>query len=250
MEEKDDDLQYSGFFRTLKDSQKYKELIFSFEGIISIALSIITTHFLFLIYYQNNISDFNTMIRNITLNLSVGYMSLLGFVIAGLALTSGTTSMKSVDNIKKENKFKKLVSIFFSFAFLGFIIVLSLIVLLFIHLCSYIVSMYVTNLNLMVISLLSTYLFWFSILYSIGLLGTCINIFILNYSFYKDKQVDSNMDSMLNYKSLAINNALMISTMLEVMKKKGIVTHEVFDAEFNKNFDGNFEEMKKKLDGI
>jgi hypothetical protein len=181
------DIQYfyanSNFFQLLLSTKKYKEFYCSFEGIFSIILAVITIIVFFVLYNHVNIVTFNEIIKDISLAVIAGLISVLGFVVGGLAIITGTINERVIFKINKKGLAQYLIGILFSFYFLGYVIGLTLIAFSFLFLLSFIDSILVTTANLIVITFIYGYLFWFIIWYSIALLGTCLKIFLVNYRF-------------------------------------------------------------------
>lgn len=172
---------YEGFWKTLKETKKYKDLFKSGEAKVASIAALVTTIFVVMVYICVDIDTLNQLIRDATGLLIAGILGLLGIVISGLTFTAGSMNIKITHKLVEQNTIKHLITIFFSFKFIGAIMGLELLVLVLIYLSSYIDFLIAYWWAVIIVSYLSCFLFWFSVFYCIGLLGTCINIFLLNY---------------------------------------------------------------------
>lgn len=172
----------NSFIDMLLTSKKYKDLYWSKEAFISLLLSLITTA---LIFFMTDAPNFIDKIFNVLSIIIGGMFGLLGFTIGGLALIVGSIGIEIIQKINKLNKFKSLLSIVFMFYFVGAITGVA-IVLLFL---SYLILClpFAFDLHIfLVITFIDGYLCYFTLIYSVMLLGSCIRLMILNY-FYSDK---------------------------------------------------------------
>lgn len=178
---------YNSFFELLVSTKKYKEIYNSKETVISIFLSILTSIIFNIIYRNVNIDIFNELIRSILMDISLAYLGILGFIVSGLAIISGTISYKAVDEINKDGVIDALIGILFSFYFAGVLLGIALISYIIMFLMSYL-DFYVTTFRLVAITFSLSYMFWFIVMYSISLLGSCLKIFLVNYKYSKDRE--------------------------------------------------------------
>jgi MFS family permease len=177
--------RHNGFFELLKATKKYKELIGSTEALVSLILSIIFTVAFYFISGPLSEDKFNELIRSLLLNITAGLISVLGFTVGALAIMSGTISNRLVNKVVEEEKIKYLMGVIYSFYFSGVVIGCTIISFLFMYLISY-SNLQVTAIAMIGVSMFLSYFFWFSIIYSIALLGTCVRIFLLNYKFSQE----------------------------------------------------------------
>ncbi len=118
-----------------------------------------------------------------------GLFGLLGFLIGGLAILTGTLGNKVIKHINENRTIKNLISIIFNFYFAGAIAGLTIVLSLLAYLITY-VNLPLNYVFFIVITLVVTHLTYFSLIYSVMLLGTCIRLFILGYKFYADSAED------------------------------------------------------------
>lgn len=174
------------FWTLLKSTGKWKELFNQTESIFAIILSIVFVCILYIIYHNTSFTVFNEMLLDIMRLLISASAGMLGFIISGLAIFTGTITNKLVKNINSDEKIDGLIGILFSFYFIGAIIGSAIIVYLIFFLLLW------SELNFSFCAFLMgaivvSYLFVFSVLYSVTLLGTCIRIFLVSYKYYDVK---------------------------------------------------------------
>ncbi|PZT54116.1 hypothetical protein [Paenibacillus silvae] len=193
------------FMTLLKESKKYRDLYYSKEALLSFFLSVITVFFLIIAargessfsiskiidlqnhqLTQNGVENVVDLAKNL-LNFNLaGLFGLLGFIIGGLSILSGTLSSKVIDTINDEGKIRHLISLMFSFYFAGAIIGVTLVVSILTYISLY--TPYVMNLYVLFFwSFFVCYLSYFTIIVSIMLLGTSLRFFLLNH-WYVRKQ--------------------------------------------------------------
>lgn len=177
-------------YKTIRDVEKKKKSlpalinIKEFESWFSLVLSIFFLVILIAFINSNN-NDMDYIVstsQNMLLYLISGLIGMLGFIVAGLAIMLSTTSKSVLNKVIKEKKFDYLISVFASFVFIALVIVLLIIICMALYFIMGINFPFINWLYI-VIAFLLTYLVFFTLFYVVSLLGTCINIFILNYSF-------------------------------------------------------------------
>lgn len=229
------------FLLLLIRSKKIKEIISinNYEVWISLIVSLTSSFIIKNLYNIIPATEFNNLIRGLTSNIAVMLVTLLGFLIGGLAIISGTLGSKIVQKIEKEDKMINLIGILFSFYFIGFMIGITIIIFLLLYICSY--FPYAININgLFVLVLISTYLFSFSIFYSVSLLGTCIRMFKINYDYSRDREEieESKGLTIQEIKSKFDHNR--ISALLTIM-----LTEQKDKKRFLSELENNIEHVEK-----
>lgn len=179
-------IKNSSFFYLLRTTRKWKELFNQKEAIISLIFSIVSLLVLRFVYNTEGINTFVIVIQNLLIGILSGFISLLGFIISGLAIFTGTITDKIVKKINNDKKIEHLIGILYSFYFIGAIIGITICLFVISYIMTY-TKLEINNVILCSIVLILSYLFCFSILYSIALLGTCLRIFLLNYK-YSDRE--------------------------------------------------------------
>lgn len=189
---------YISFFEFLRDTKKYRELVKDHSSILSIILAIIFTAVLY-----NHISldkeYLNKTIDPLLLSFSAGLFSLLGVYIAGLAIFMSIIKPNTIENLNRRNRIHNLVGILFSFYFIGAFVLLTILlfIIAYFRLPIDLVLQRLVNENtynfivtkgVIVYLWITLFSFFFSISYTVALLGTCINFFFAN--LYMDKSTE------------------------------------------------------------
>jgi hypothetical protein len=165
-------------------TKKYKELVWSKEAFLTLILSSLLTWLLsYLISVNNPINGIISVIPILQALFPIvlgGLFSLLGFVIGGLALITGTISEKVILKINEKNNIQHLISVIFNFYFCGAITGFTIILAVFAYIITFVQLPFNWFLFLPGCFIIS-YFTIFSIIYSVMLLGTCIRILLLRY---------------------------------------------------------------------
>lgn len=206
------------FLYLLKTTSKWKELYNQAESKLAILLSVVVPIVLFWVYKNSEFNEFIGLIQNIIQTLIETSIGMLGFIISGLAIFTGTITNKLVKNVDSEGKANSIIGILFSFYLVGVEIGLGII---FYFLMQFILT---TNLSFSIIgfcifAVMTSYLFLFSIFYSISLLGTCLRIFLVSYRYSKDEFDSDRLES------------------LKAMLDKELITQEEYEAKRNEILD-------------
>lgn len=175
----------TSFFALLRSTEKWKEIYSQTESKMAGVFSVIVLTVLCVAYYHSDFPEYMDLLKTITMFAIESSVGMLGFIISGLAIFTGTITNKLVENINSDNKADALIGILFSFYFIGMIIAISVVVYLVVYI--FLVSDFVFSVfRLIVVSLICLYFYFFTIFYSVSLLGTCIRIFFVSYKYSKD----------------------------------------------------------------
>ncbi|PEI51130.1 hypothetical protein [Priestia aryabhattai] len=175
-----------------------------FEVYFSLICSLIVTGIIIVFattnLNDNQVKDIVTTTQNILLNSTFGLLGMLGFIISGLAIISGTIGNKVTHQIIQQNKFQSLLSILFSFFYIGRFVGITIIL--------FVASYFIVGISLQfniylygIMSFLLSYCLFFSIFFSVSLLGTCLNIFVLNFLYSQEEQTinrQKDVESLFN----------------------------------------------------
>lgn len=183
----DFDYKETRFFRLLCTTKKWKEIYNQFESKLSLLVSITVIVILIFLFMSISQQDYNELIKeliNIGLTTVIG---LLGFIISGIAIFTGTITNKLVKNIDNDDKAVSLVGILFSFYYIGVIIGIAIVLYIIMYLFwySYIA---ISVVKICVVGFVLVYLYFYSIFYSISLIGTCLKLFFVSYKFSNTEQ--------------------------------------------------------------
>lgn len=199
MKQLDDYFKYNSFFSLLKDTRHYKEAYKSVAGRLSFFLPLLAT-FVLVKYYQLDRSGFFKKIDDVVSAFTPGLFGLLGIYIAGVSLVLTMLSKKTIDNLDKQKKVDALVDMFFAYYFAGACLLVTIVGFTFLHFRNAFNMLYYAlggpiitdGLNLVITVAACwffTYVFFFSLTYTVSLLGLCINIFFAN--IYMDREFEN-----------------------------------------------------------
>lgn len=170
------------FTALLKSTKKWKEIYNQSEAKLALLFSVIITIVLYIVYYNSLFEDYIQLLKNMTQLAIETSIGMLGFIISGLAIFTGTITAKLIKNIDSDQKIDAIIGVLFSFYFIGAIIGISIGVYLVVHIL--LTSKYqFMEYKLILTSILCSYLFFYNIFYSISLLGTCIRLFFVSYKY-------------------------------------------------------------------
>lgn len=174
------------FHRLLKSTQKWKEIFTQKESLISAIVSIGIVLTLAYLFKEIDMNKFNVLLIDI-LNIAIStIIGLLGFIISGIAIFTGTITNKLVNNIDSDSKAESLIGILFSFYFIGAVIGVTVVGYIFMYLFTY-SSIKASVILIIIIGYILSYLYIFSIFYSISLIGTCLKLFFVSYRYSDNK---------------------------------------------------------------
>ncbi|MBU8682825.1 hypothetical protein [Bacillus haynesii] len=216
-----------------------------FESYFSLICSIVLSSLLLIIAIQSNSNEIIKLMdvtRNILLNSTFGLLGMLGFIVSGLAIITGTIGNKITQKMIEEDKYNSLLSILYSFVYIGRFIGILIVVLITVY---FFVSIPLSfNIYLFVgLSFVLSYCLFFSVFFAVSLLVTCINIFQLNFIYSEDKDsINKN-----NEKVDMFFNDARIDTLTSILINKANLTKEEFTAELNKNIYNDCPEEYKKM---
>ncbi|MGP4076858.1 hypothetical protein [Halobacillus sp. K22] len=220
-------------YNALKKEVQAKNYVFDykkFEVYFSTIIATILSLLLYIIVVFSNHAQLINLLnksQGIILNTTFGLLGLLGFIISGLAIISGTISNKVTSEMIKVDAFRPLLSILFSFYFLGRFIGVTI--------CFYIFTYFVIVLpfefhlvSYLVLSWLLTYCLFFTIFFAVSLLGTCINVFQLSFLYSSTSSTNYNISSTdaieEHFKDVRINTLTAI-----LINKVGVTKEEFTD---------------------
>ena len=170
------------FHRLLKSTGKWKELFTQKESVVSAIVSIGIVLSLTHLFETISIESFNDLLLNLLSIAITTIIGLLGFIISGIAIFTGTITNKLVSNIESDEKAQSLIGILFSFYFIGAVIGVTIIGYFFMYIFAY-STISISSERIYIIGFLLSYLYIFSIFYSISLIGTCLKLFFVSYKY-------------------------------------------------------------------
>ncbi|OOE14678.1 hypothetical protein [Fictibacillus arsenicus] len=218
-----------------------------FEVYFSLICSLVLTLLLLVVTIKSNTYEIIKLLdvtRNILLNTVFGLLGMLGFIVSGLAIITGTINNKITQKLIENDKYKSLLSIFFSFAFIGKFIGILIVALIMV----YFLGSMPLSFNICIflgLSFVLSFSLFFSIFFAVSLLITCINIFQINFNYSAEDRV-SIIESQEEI-DIRFNDAR-IDTLTSILINKANLTKEEFTDELIKNINNDCpEEYKKKV---
>lgn len=237
-------LSYYSFKNLYKIAGKKNPIIDikKFEVYISIIISLFICTIILLVLKTNyDIEYVISNTRGILVNTAFGLLGLLGFIISGLAIISGTIGVKVTQQLIAKSKFEALLGILFSFYYIGLIIGL----LIFLVIIAYFLLLVNLPLNVFLFVLLSfvlSYGLFFCVFYCFSLMGTCINIFVINYKHSREVE---NMDEE-NVRTAFDNSR--INALLLILLQKNLTDRQEFIETLTEVIEGDCsEDLKEKV---
>ena len=183
--------QKTGYFSLLKSSKKWKEFLTEKESMVSFFVAIIFTVIVYAAFGTNLNEQTNELFRELSFNISLALIGLLGFTISGLAIFTGTITNKLVKDIDDDCKGANIINILYSFYFIGGIDAVEIILLFGVYLLTYTSFAFCICATYIIFFIIS-FLFLFIVLYSVSLLGTCINLFLVGYKYFLNRNEKNN----------------------------------------------------------
>lgn len=219
-------------FNPLYDWRKFEVRASSFFAVVltvvACYISITTT----------DVSSLVTTLDTILSGAAFGLMGLLGFTISGLAIISGTIGTQATQKIIQESKFNSLRSILFSFWYIGFVTGLTLACLISVYFILMIKVPFVPLFFEVGVFIMSYFVF-FCVFFAVSLLGTCIEIFKINYIYsgisgqtmdYTSVILDIKIQALMSY----LINSGMIKNKDEFVAETRTVINSVYPEEVQK----------------
>ena len=166
----------------LLNTKTYRDIFWSKECLVSFIVSVLIMLLFYLMPLNIYDHEFSQKLSDLLGILIGSIVGLLGFVIGGLALIVGSIGKKMIDKISNENSITELLGIIFRFYYIGSILAFTVLI----HILTYIILFYPYSFNViltMCLFFLNSYLFIFSLVSSVMLMGSCIRLMILQYYF-------------------------------------------------------------------
>lgn len=180
------------FWPLLKQTEKWKEIYNQKECKISLLLTLVIIFSLCLVYRRSEFDQYIILLNSLVQIIIESTVGMLGFIISGLAIFTGTITTKLVNHINNDNKIDQLIGILFSFCFIGFIMGLSVVFYIIIYI--FLSSNYQFNISkLLLFGFICSYLYLYCIFYSISLLQTCLKLFFVSYKYSEENNRKRNL---------------------------------------------------------
>lgn len=189
-----DYFQYNSYFSLLFKTKKYRELFYGHVAVISLMISLVLICIIAILYYNIAPEKISVVLGTVLLTAAAGLIGLLGFLITGVSLLAVLMTEKSLEALERKGIVESLVGVLFSFYFAGSVIGITI----FMCIANYLILQFEMNFNscgFFVMLILNTYFCAYSIMYSVALLGSCINAFFTNIYLSKKWEIQDDETS-------------------------------------------------------
>lgn len=209
-------------FEKIRQINKKKEL-FDFSTVevrVAMFFSVIITIISILINVVNGSNAFVEVVIPIIKDFAIAFIGFLGFVVAALAILTGSISSRIVAFFKEKNILEELQSILLSFYFIGMLIGIDILIIVFIYMIALLKINSFAIINI-IITFAVSYLTVFIIFYAIGLIGNCISIFniISNVEEQLENQEKNDKQIYDSYRIMALEYIILTNLGGEKIKK-------------------------------
>lgn len=165
---------------------------------VSLILTLVILIILGLLDVRGHYKCFETAFQNIVLYISAALIGMIGIILAGIAIIIGVLNKEIKVQIEKANGADSIERILTSFAFLTFIIGLQIVMFFMIYIALYSPNkVFPTIMFYCSIGLIS-YLFLFTIFYTVSLVGNCIKLYIIANTYSDIIYLDKNIYTKAN----------------------------------------------------
>lgn len=178
----------TSFLSLLKSTKKTKVLLWSGEALMSIILTVILLILINYLYKSIGDEEFNDMLKEVSIVIVPALLGMLGFIISGLAIITGTVTNKVLSSINKELKANSIISIIFTFYFVGVLIGINILLYIILYMLTY-TNLPFSYLIINIYGFIAIYLLVFSVVESIALLGSCIRLLLVCFKYSDEKQI-------------------------------------------------------------
>ncbi len=156
---------------------------------------------------HSNITTYQEPFKNICITIASALIGIIGILLAGISIVTGTISKEVQKIICKLNDKDSIERILISFEFIAFIIGFQIVAFIAIYLSLFSPEAVVNKYAFYAIFAVMTYLLFFTIFYVIGLVGNCIKVFSISNTYHEvlelkkdffDKANEIRIDFILN----------------------------------------------------
>lgn len=176
-------LKYNRFQHLLVETRTYKDFYWSKEAFFSFCIALIFTYLMKTVS-SSDISGALEIAEMLIPSFIGGMLTILALSLTGLAIVTSTLGEKFITIITRSGKLYSVLGILFNFYFAGFVIGITIVSLTFTYIIMGISKPY-NDLLYSILVFMNSYLVFFSVIYSIMLLGTCIRMFLVKYAVEK-----------------------------------------------------------------
>ncbi len=224
------DINFS-YCQLFKETKKWNEFNPKKKQIyIPLVFSVLISIFIYSLQLDDN--QINELLKNFSLYMFSSFIGILGFLIGGMAIITGTLNTKIIEIVEKNDFVEEIKGILFSFYFIGAFVlmnIISYIILYFLAFSSYPIS------NFYIISITGIFTFFtlFVLFYCFSLISTCISMVTIIHklsklenkneesnNFYKEKIILSIIRKIVDEKCNEVEKQKMLKEIFDQSKKE------------------------------
>ncbi|MYL35541.1 hypothetical protein GLW08_11840 [Pontibacillus yanchengensis] len=223
-------------------NKKWKDYINirSFECKASLIISILLVFAFYLFDMYGSFDTYVEVLQDITLNIIQALISLLGIIIAGVAIIFSALNKEVLATIKKINPTASIQTIFISFEFLAFNIGIGIMIFLLLHFSLYTSFELVPEIVFYILLSFFLYFFTFIIFYAISLISNIIRLFYITDTYSNINDYENSV----HYEANEIRIDFILNSIMKDRISKEEFIKQLFEFVERSNSD-NKEEVKK-----
>ncbi|WP_432664186.1 hypothetical protein R9X47_27100 [Wukongibacter baidiensis] len=189
--------------RPFKRFNKYKKWkdITNIKATECILALIFTMLFLALTYFldlYNGFQYYEEALKNITLYIASALIGMIGIILAGIALMLGLINKDIKRAMEKANGKGVIEGILVSFEFLAFIVAVEIALFFSLYILIYSPKELIPYFLFLPLLALVSYAFFFTIFYTVSLIGNCIRFFTISNMYSKIVHEEKNLHTKIN----------------------------------------------------
>lgn len=204
---------------------------------VSLVLSVFGMAFIYVLNVYKDFVCFESIIQSVLLEITGGMIGLLGFSLSGIAIIVSIFTEKQIKLIEFYNEPGVIETIMTSFVFLSICSVINIIIATCINFAISSNQTVVTESIFYILSLLIIYLILFTLIYTVSLVYSCIELFTIKKTYGEIEKKD------FFHKA----NELRINFILISLLRKYGISEEEMVKELDKMVDAIDEKDKGKI---
>lgn len=223
------DINFS-YCQLFKETKKWNEFNPKKKQIyIPLVFSVLISIFIYSLQLDDN--QINELLKNFSLYMFSSFIGILGFLIGGMAIITGTLNTKIIEIVERNDFVEEIKGVLFSFYFIGVFVlinIISYIILYFLAFSSYPIN----NFSIFIVTFILTFFTLFVLFYCFSLISTCISMVTIIHklsklenkneeskNFYKEKIILSIIRKIVDEKFTSLEKDEMIKEIFKKSKK-------------------------------
>ncbi|CEQ14862.1 hypothetical protein [Paraclostridium sordellii] len=170
--------------------------------LIECKIAFLTTLILLFVFYKIKIYDefklFEPAVQNVAIYIAAALIGMLGIILAGIAFMTSSLNKENMESIEKINGSNSIEKVLVSFEFLAFLVGIQVIEFFTIYIILFSTLNLVGEITFYGLAALITYLFTFTLFYTVVLVGDSIQFFLLTRTYDKINEMDKSVVSIAN----------------------------------------------------